>query len=115
ERHAEQNEHAGDADAELERGVDAQRMLIGGDEPRQQQAAETHAAHEGAEQDAERDRRRSDDELKELEPDDLVDQRRAAAADEKEKQRGKMTTWGHRLRRSVLQRRRGDGRVMADG
>ena len=62
--------------------VDAQRMLARGDHPRQQQAAQAHAAHEGAEQDAERDRRRADDQLQQLEPDDLVDQRGAAAADE---------------------------------
>ena len=51
---------------------------------RQREAAETHAAHERAEQDAERDGRRSDDQLQQLEPDDLVNQRRAAAANKKD-------------------------------
>ena len=49
---------------------------------RQQEAADAHAAHVGGEEHAERDRRRTDDELEELEPDNLVDQRRNAAADE---------------------------------
>ena len=51
---------------------------------RQEKAAETHPAHERAEQDAERDDRRPDDELKELKPDDFVNQRGAAAADEQD-------------------------------
>ena len=76
-----------DADAELE---PARRPAADDDcvrdEPWQQQAAEAHAAHERAEQDAERDRRRPDHELQQLEPDDFVDRarrsrcRRTAAA-----------------------------------
>ena len=89
------------ADAELERRVDAQRMLPRVNQAREQQAAEAHPAHEGPEQDAERDRGRADHQLEELKPDDLVDQRGAAAADEQEQQRGKKTAGTHRMGRSV--------------
>ena len=95
QRHAEQHQHGDDADAGFEQRVDPQRMLAQRDHPRQQQAAEAHAAHERAEQDAERDRRRPDDQLQQLEPDDFVDQRGAAAADEEQEQRGKKAARGH--------------------
>ena len=105
ERHAEQQHQAHDADAELEDGVDLERMLLRVHVPRQQIAAEAHAAHERAEQHAERDRGRPDHQLQQLEPDDLVDQRRAAAADEQEQDErqvgeGRQGTWfpvGHKL------------------
>jgi hypothetical protein len=61
-------------------------MLFNPDESRQQQAAEAHASHERTEQHTERDGRGSDHELKELEPDDLVYERGAAAADEEQQQ-----------------------------
>jgi hypothetical protein len=86
QRDAEQNQHAEQRDAEFEVGIDAQRMLARGNHARQQQAAETHAAHEGAEQDAERDRRRADDQLQQLKPDDFVNEGGAAAADEEDDQ-----------------------------
>ena len=88
ERHPEKEQQTDDADAKLERGVDPQRMLLRGNQARQQQAAQAHPAHEGAEQNAHGDRRRSDDELQQLEPDDLVDQRGTAAADEQQQQQG---------------------------
>src|SRR5687768_11380758 len=59
-------------------------MPIATDHPRQQQTAQAHAPHEGAEQNAQRDGRGANDELQELEPDDFVDQGRAAAADKEE-------------------------------
>ena len=59
------------------------------DEARQQQAARAHAAHERAQQHAEGNGGRADHQLQELEPDDLVDQRRTAAADEEDEQHGK--------------------------
>ena len=81
-RHHEQQQQPEHADAELERGVHAERVVLRRYDARQQQAAETHAAHERAEQDADRDRRRSDEELQQLKPDDLVDQRSRTAANE---------------------------------
>ena len=98
QRQHEQQQHAERADAELERRIHAQRMAPRRDDSRQQQAAETHAAHERAEQHADRDRRRSDEELEQLEPDDLVDQRSGAAADEEEEEHR------HRIRGSVPSR-----------
>ena len=47
-------------DAELEKCVDPQWMMPGIDAPRQQQAAETHPAHEDAEQNRQRDGGRAD-------------------------------------------------------
>ena len=63
-------------------------MMACRDDARQGQAPQTHAAHERAEQDAERDRRRSDDQLQQLEPDDFVNQRGAAAADKQQQEHG---------------------------
>ena len=90
ERHAEEDQQPEHTDARFERRVHAQRMLARRDRARHQHAAKAHAAHERAEEDAEGDRRRPDDELEELEPDDLVNQRRAAAADEENDERGKI-------------------------
>ena len=47
---------------------------------RHEEAAETHAAHERAEQHAHRDGRHADDEFEQLKPDDFVDECGAAAA-----------------------------------
>src|SRR5258706_15301632 len=58
-------------------------------EPRQTDAAQAQAAHEGGEQNAERDRGRSNGELKKLIPDDLVNQRREAAARKQDEQERK--------------------------
>ena len=83
----EQHDEAERADAELQEGVDPQRMVARADEPRQQQAAEAHAAHEDAEQDAQRDRGGTDRQLQELKPDDFVDERGAAGTNEEQQQR----------------------------
>ena len=77
---------ADDADAQLQHGVDAQRMVPAGDDARQQQAAQAHAAHERAQQHAQRDGEEPITSCSSCEPDDLVDQRRAAAADEEQEQ-----------------------------
>ena len=87
ERHREQHEEADHADAELEPRVDTQRMRARRQHARQQQAAEAHAAHERAEQHADRDGRRPDDQFQELEPDDFVDERGAPAADKQQQKR----------------------------
>ena len=84
ERHPNQDHDRQPTDAELEPRVHAQRMLARRYHPRQQEAAQAHTGHERTEQDSERDGRRADHELQQLEPDDFVDQRRAAAADEQE-------------------------------
>ena len=65
------------------------------DPPRQQDAAEAHAAHEGAEQNAERDRGRPDGQLQQLKPDDFINQRRTAAADEEQQQCRQVPARGH--------------------
>ena len=87
-RHAEQHREPDGADAQLEHGVDPQGVPPARDEARQQQAAGAHAAHERPQQHAERNGGRADHQLQELEPDDLVDQRRTAAADEQHEQHG---------------------------
>ena len=84
ERHAPEQEQPRGAYAQLEAGVHAQRVIPGIHRPRQQEAAETHPAHERAQQHAQRDRRRTDHELQQLEPDHFVDERGAAAADEEQ-------------------------------
>ena len=61
--------------------------MAGVDDARQQQAAQAHAAHEDAEQDAERNGRRAYRELKELEPDNFIYEGRAAGSDKKQKKR----------------------------
>src|SRR5688572_30446407 len=63
-------------------------MMAWADQTREQQAAETHAPHEDAEQNAERDGRGSDRELEELEPDHFIYESRAAGSDKEDEQRG---------------------------
>ena len=89
-------------DAELEKRIDAQRMLVRRDISRQQQAAQAHAAHVDSEQHAERHGRRADRQLKELEPDDFVDERGATGPDEEQEQGGQP-----RGRRPAIGRRTG--------
>ncbi len=67
-------------------------MPVAGHHAGKKQAAEAHAAHERPEQHAHGPRRRPDDELEELKPDDFVDQRGATAADEQQQQRGQQPT-----------------------
>ncbi|MCK7521321.1 MAG: hypothetical protein MZV64_28395 [Ignavibacteriales bacterium] len=64
-------------------------MAAGRRDPRIAEAAEAQPAHERAEQDGQGDRRRADHQLEQLEPDHLVDQRGAAAADEQQQEHGK--------------------------
>src|SRR5205807_801269 len=73
------------ADAELDRRVDLERMERSRNEAGEGEAAETHSAHEGAQQHRERNRGRADDQLEQLKPDDLVDERGETAADEEAK------------------------------
>ena len=87
ERHAHEHEQSDERDAQLEARVDAQRMLPRGDDVRKREAAQAHAAHECAQQNSQRNRRRADDQLKQLEPDDFVDEGRAPAADEQQQER----------------------------
>ena len=120
-RHAEQHHEPDGADAQLEQGVDPQGVPPARDEARQQQAAQAHAAHERPQQHAEGNGGRADHQLQELEPDDLVDQRRTAAADEQHEQHGQkparrgrasrwgQVVWGHR---AVVSRK--DGRRFAE-
>ena len=113
DRHAEENQQAETRDAELQVGVDAQRMLARRDVSRQQQAAEAHAAHERPQQHAQRDSRRADDELEELEPDDFVDQGGAAAADKQQQQRGHVASRGHQTHLFMMGIRRACMRITA--
>ena len=83
----EQDDNAHHADTEFEKGVDSQRVMARADVPRQQQAAEAHATHEDAEENAERDRRGADRELQELEPDDFVYESRAPGSDKEQEER----------------------------
>ena len=53
ERHCQQHRDPDDPDPQLEAGIHAQGMMARRDETRQGQAAQTHPAHEGAEQNAE--------------------------------------------------------------
>jgi hypothetical protein len=59
-------------------------MMSAGDVPREQQAAEAHAAHERAEQHTEGDGRRSNHQLEQLEPHNFVNECGAAAANEQQ-------------------------------
>ena len=92
ERHAEKDRQRNGADTQLKPGIDPQRVPPRRDETRKKQASRTHTAHEGPQQYAEGNSGRADDKLQELEPDDLVDQRRAAAADEQQEQHGQAPT-----------------------
>ncbi len=88
ERHREEEKKAGRSDADLERRVDAQRMAVRRNHARREKAPEAHAPHERSKEHAERDRRRADDQLEGLEPDDLVDQRGRAAPNEQQQNGG---------------------------
>ncbi len=83
-RQSPQHEQSEAGDRQLQQRVNAERVLAARHEAGEVEATDAHAAHERAEQHPERHRRRSDDETQELEPDDLVNQRRAAASNEKE-------------------------------
>jgi len=52
-RHAEENHQAEESDAEFENGIHTKRMQRAQDEARREKAAEAHAAHERAEENAE--------------------------------------------------------------
>src|SRR5262245_57142187 len=64
-------------------------MEPSGNQSGKQQTAEAHAAHESPEQYAQRHSRGPDNELKQLEPDNFVDQRGAAASDKHNEEQGK--------------------------
>jgi hypothetical protein len=91
-RHAEDDQQANDADPDLEHRVNLQRVPATRHQPGQEQAAQAHSAHEGAEEYTQRRGRRADHQLQKLQPDDLVNHRRAAAADEQEQQDGQKPT-----------------------
>src|SRR6185503_19343347 len=82
-------------DARLELRIDAERVAVLRHEACQQQAAGAHAAYEGGEQHPERDGGRPNDQLEELKPDDLVNQRRTAASDEQQQQGGQKSRFRH--------------------
>ena len=98
------------ADAQFEQGVDAQRMPARRDEPRQQQAAQAHAAHERAQQHAEGDGGRADDQLRAA---GTRRSRRSAprsrcrrrAEQQRQKSRVRQPAGGHRLRRRTFVQR----------
>ena len=85
ERHQAQHQDRENADAQLDCGVHAQGITILGNETRQQQAAETRSSHEGGQDHGERYGRGANHQFQELKPDDLVDERRYAAAEGEEK------------------------------
>lgn len=96
ERDGNQQQSAEERDRELERGIHTQWMCGRMNEAGKQEAAEAQATHERAEQDAQRERRRANDDLEELEPDDFVDQCRTAAANEQQDEPGEGgTTTAH--------------------
>ena len=84
-----ENQQADDADAELERGVDAQRMLRAGMSrgssrlPRHMPPMNVPSSTPSETADE------PITSCEQLKPDDFVDQRGAAAADEQQQQRGK--------------------------
>jgi len=84
-RHREQQHQRRRADSRFEGREYAERMQTGADEVRSQQATEAQSAHEGAEHRAERNGRGTDGELKEMEPDDFVDEGGAAASQQEKK------------------------------
>ncbi len=84
----EQDENAECADSEFQARVDAKRVPVRRDDAREQKASRAHATHECGQQDTERYRRCPDYQLHQLKPDDLVDQRGAAAADEQKQDAG---------------------------
>ena len=77
---------AQDADPQFEERINAKRMAAGRNPTGQKNAAEAHAAHEGPEQDPQRNRRGPDHQLQQLQPDHLVNQRGTAAAHEQQEQ-----------------------------
>src|SRR5262249_12244288 len=99
-------------DGSLEHRVHAKRMLSPRDVLREKEAADAHAAHERAEEYAERYGGRADDETEQLEPDDLVNQRRAATADEQQDEQGQEPVFDRRRRRN---RRRAGVRLSSAG
>jgi hypothetical protein len=66
-------------------------MLRGRDVSRKQKRPRKHPSHECAKKHGQRDRRRADNELQNLEPDNFVDERRAPGADEEKQHRGEVT------------------------
>jgi hypothetical protein len=102
QRHADQREQSDEPDAQLETRIHAQRMLTRRHEVRQREAAQTHAAHECAEEYSQRNRRGSDHQLQQLEPDDFVDEGRAPAADEQQQERRKNASRRHGLPRGRI-------------
>src|SRR5262249_12987977 len=88
-RQSPQHQQPEDGNGGLELRVNAERMLQARDVLRQEQAADAHAAHERAEEHAHRSRLRTDEEAQQWEPNELVPERRGAAADEQQDQQRK--------------------------
>jgi hypothetical protein len=84
-RHHRQQQDAGGADRDLQQRVDTQRMETSVDQPRRDEAAEAHPAHEHAEQHADRHGRRADHQLEQLLPHRFVNQRGGAAPGKQQK------------------------------
>src|SRR5262249_1963039 len=91
-RQEEENCQADDADGQFETGVNPERMTARGDEARPGQAPQAHAGHERSQQYSKRNGSGADHELQHLQPDNLVDQRRAAAAGKQDQQEWKKRT-----------------------
>ena len=82
-RHHAEDDDADDTDGQFQQGVNAQRVVPGRNEARQGEAAQAHAAHERAQEHAEGNGGRADCQLQQLEPDNFVNEGRAAAADKR--------------------------------
>jgi hypothetical protein len=76
-------------------------MAALGNEAGQSQTAQAHAAHKSAEQQTERNGGGADDKLEQLEPDDLVNQGGATAAEKQEQKQRQEAGRGGRRRRGV--------------
>jgi hypothetical protein len=87
------------ADADLQRPVDPQGMGLARDDARQQHASQKHPAHEGRQENRQRQSRRADDQAQKMNPDHFVDERGAAAGEKESAERGVHSSFGMRRHR----------------
>ena len=86
QRHQVQHQQSHHTNAQLQKRIHLERMVLLVDEPRQIQTPKAHATHEGGQQNTKRNRRRPNHELQQLKPHNFVNQRAHTAANEQQEQ-----------------------------
>lgn len=88
ERHSQEDGQASQGNAKFQQAVDSEGMEPSRHEAWKEEATGAHAPHEGAQEHAERDGGRADDQLEKLEPDNLVNEGGTTTSDKQQQNGG---------------------------